>query len=320
MLGLLSVPYTAIPQVEVIEPATQGGIASYATITTDSYLSQALQGMMQNAAGYVGWSLSQWVQAFTAQAQQRCAAYPASCVGDGEDPESLGEKYGNIAYQLMSTVVAPVNTPVTAPVQTPVTVTAVPTPTNTNQQTQQITQTSGTNEPPVVSNPNNVNQSTIAQTGGTPVAQIPVTPTPIPIPAPVSNNPASVAMQSVASGICVDAGNGTYEDTGNGSYCGASINLQTGSVIGGVASGVCILNAGGAWVDSGNGTPCTPSVPTTSNITTGTSITAPATDIISELENYSFSLFGVTLTGMEAVLGIAAIGVVAYAMSGKKGR
>ena len=113
---MLSIQYTPIPQQEVIIPATSGGMASYATITTDSYLSQALQGMMQNAAGYVGWSLDQWVQAFTAQAQQRCNSYPESCAGTS--PSALGAKYGAIAFQLMSTVSSSANTPQSIPTTT----------------------------------------------------------------------------------------------------------------------------------------------------------------------------------------------------------
>ncbi len=102
---MVSIQYTPIPQQEVIiHPST--GMNSYATITTDSYLSQALHGMMQNAAGYIGWSLDQWIQAFTAQAQQRCASYPESCAGT--TPEILGHKYGAIAFQLMQTVSTPV--------------------------------------------------------------------------------------------------------------------------------------------------------------------------------------------------------------------
>lgn len=317
MLGLLQIPYTAIPQQEVIVPATPGGIANYATITTDSYLSQALQGMMQNASAYVGWSLNQWIQAFIQQALQRCTAYPASCAGT--DAETLGTKYGTIAYNLMSTVTNTSTQQQSNPNgidQGPANYVVVPTPINTTQNPGANnafgpagTPTSQVDTPAQQAanianvNPNNTQQSVLAQTGGT----------------PVSNNPASVAMQSVPSGICVDAGNGTYEDTGNGAFCGSSLALNAGSYIGGVPSGICVLGAGGTYIDSGNGTPCTPTTPTTSNVTVGNAPTT-GTDPISELENYSFSLFGMQITGLEAVLGIAAIGIVGMMLSGKKGR
>ena len=199
---MVSVQYTPIPETEVIIPATQGGISSFATITTDSYLSQALHGMMQNAGPYIGWTLDQWVQAFTAQAQQRCTAYPASCVGT--DPGTLGAKYGAIAFQLMQGVSAPVSTPQSTPTATPTTTvtpstsinvpqSSVPQPVSSHYMESIIVTTgSGDNTVPTPGIPNaapspdyvtqanasagavsdNTTQSAIAQSGGTPVAPV----------------------------------------------------------------------------------------------------------------------------------------------------
>ena len=113
---MVSVQYTPIPQQEVMVYPTNG-MSPYAVVTTDSYLSMNLHGQMQNAAPYIGWTLDQWIQAITADAQQRCAAYPESCAGT--TPAALGAKWGAISFQLMQGVTAPVQTPQSTPTQTP---------------------------------------------------------------------------------------------------------------------------------------------------------------------------------------------------------
>lgn len=91
--------FTPDPQRFAIVPATQGGMASYEVETTESYLQSNLVGQMQNSGQYVGWTQAQWIAALTADAVQRCAAYPASCAGT--TPQALGQKYGALAYQIM---------------------------------------------------------------------------------------------------------------------------------------------------------------------------------------------------------------------------
>lgn len=48
-------------------------------------------------------------------------------------------------------------------------------------------------------------------------------------------NPAAIAMMSTASGYCVDAGDGLWEDTGNGMPCGINANLATPAQLNSVA-------------------------------------------------------------------------------------
>lgn len=183
----MSIAYSPGPQVIVAVPPTHGGMVGYNVVDTDSYLQQALQGIMQNAQNYTSWTLQDWIDNFTKQAQQRCAAYGTSC---SDSPEALGNKYGNIAWNLMQA--NPQNVPtniVSAPV--PQTINSVQQPISTVVQpdgifkikspdsVQVIVPTAiNTVQPTTVPLPTQVaipvatnnSQQTVANTGGTPVA------------------------------------------------------------------------------------------------------------------------------------------------------
>jgi len=109
MLGSLGYAVSATPpyftpdtQQFVMVPATPGGMSSYEVETTESYLQSNLVGQMQTHQQYAGWTQAQWIAAITADAVQRCAAYPASC--QGTTPQALGQKYGTLAYQIMQMI------------------------------------------------------------------------------------------------------------------------------------------------------------------------------------------------------------------------
>lgn len=138
--------FTPDPQQFVTVPATQGGMDSFTVETTESYLQSNLVGQMQYSGQYAGWTQAQWIAALTADAIQRCNAYPASCAGTS--PAALGQKYGTLAYQIMqlkgaNTPPPPIDNTLNNVAPTPVVVTPQPPIVMINPPTQTVPVTPG---------------------------------------------------------------------------------------------------------------------------------------------------------------------------------